>query len=1051
MSKQPLVSIVSITYNQEKYIREALDSFLMQKTNFPVEIIVSDDCSTDKTPDIIKEYADKHPDVIRPIYRKKNIGAIANSIATLRAAKGKYIALCEGDDFWTDPLKLQKQADFMEGHKNYALCFHTVRVFFENNEQKESTWPNIQDSSKVTINELLHENFIPLNSVMYRRQNYDSLPDNVMPLDWYLHCYHAKFGKIGFMNKTMSSYRRHSEGIWWESHNEDQAKLWQQHGLQYANRYVELLKIYDDKLQREIIYAGLSDALSNLVDVDKKFGDRLLKTALATFPDAIEPFIIKQYEMSNNQKEVIEQNNQEIERLNQAVVDLRGQVFKLRDELHAIHGSRVVGRIIRFRKYLGVWIPRIRSLPRTLPRRVKLLVVSVLSESQKKQAVKGKRRLRSAKNRLFSGIESRKIQHITVANHAIQPGSPLVSVVIPYYNLADTIDDTLDSLDLQTFRNFETIIVNDGSSEPDSIDKLERIKRDRPDIKVIDQKNQGVAAARNTGMKLARGRYVICLDADDMLDKTYIEKCSLILETSPDVSLVTTQMEVFGVVNEQFEHVPYDPKELYSNNMVITAAEFRRNALEVAGGYKSNIGYEDWEHWMNLAEHGFWGKSLLEPLFKYRTSLSSRYVEDKDIHWKNIKAIRSLHPNYRKNIKQLHAQRKNIKHLVDPKDAFVNMDQSDQFIQADAVKKNILITVPWMTFGGAETLIYNYCREVKDKFNLSFVTGLKSDNEWEYKFREITPSIYHLANLFEDERLYLEFVSSYIKTRNIDTLHIIHNGFTFDMLPELRKQHPKLTVVLTLFNDRVEYFDQSIEFSQFIDVFTSDNQKVTNHFLGETSSDNKTNVIPNGINCYDEFNPQLYDRPAQRESLGLADNELAVFFVGRLSVEKNPDVFLETAKKILKEKKQKQIKFFVIGDGPMRSVVEKRIKEIGSKNVTYLGYRAEVAQYFSAADIFVLPSAIEGFPLSILEAMAMKVAVIASDVGAVSEVINDGVDGFVIPPASVSHITETIKMLNNDPKRLQLIKKASRQKVEKKYSNRLLGANYQKLYNEASK
>ena len=131
MSKRPLVSVVSITYNQEKFIREALEGMVLQKTNFDFEIIVADDASTDATAAIIQEYADAYPGLIKPVLRKKNLGAIANSLSSLRLARGKYLALCEGDDYWTDENKLQKQVDFLEAHQDYALCFHPVRVFFD--------------------------------------------------------------------------------------------------------------------------------------------------------------------------------------------------------------------------------------------------------------------------------------------------------------------------------------------------------------------------------------------------------------------------------------------------------------------------------------------------------------------------------------------------------------------------------------------------------------------------------------------------------------------------------------------------------------------------------------------------------------------------------------------------------------------------------------------------------------------------------------------------------------------------------------------------------
>jgi glycosyltransferase involved in cell wall biosynthesis len=440
-----------------------------------------------------------------------------------------------------------------------------------------------------------------------------------------------------------------------------------------------------------------------------------------------------------------------------------------------------------------------------------------------------------------------------------------------------------------------------------------------------------------------------------------------------------------------------------------------------------------------------------ETLFRYRTAIESRYIADKDTHWRTIKDIRNLHPGHKKIIRMLLKKNGNIKHLVNPKTAFINTCGSDMYKKNNNSKVNVLIAIPWMTFGGAETLIVNFCNEIKDKFNLSFVTGLASSHEWEYKFIEITENVYHLNNLFKDDKLYIEFISNYITTRDINVLHIIHTSFVFEMLPELKKRHPNLKVIVTVFNDRAEHFENSVMMEEYIDTFTTDNSKVANLYRQKILKSKTVTVIPNGINSLNVFTPAVVDRQTERNQLGIKTNELAVFFIGRLSEEKNPDVFLKVANKIISNRKENNIKFFIIGDGVMRPEIEKTISDINSPNIKYLGYQSEVARYLSAADIFVLPSSVEGFPLSILEAMAMKVAVISSDVGAVSEVLEKDVDGFIVTPGSVNEIKDAILYLNNDRKQLDIFKQKSRRKVEAKYSNTILGQNYVKLYRDTLK
>ena len=148
--KKPLVVIRCTTYNHEAYIRDALDGFVMQQTNFPFVAVVHDDASTDNTAAIIREYASRYPEVILPIYETENqyskhdgsLRRIMNNACTATGAK--YIALCEGDDYWTDPSKLQKQVDFLEAHPEYSLCFHNAIVHYENKNIDDHLFADLQ-------------------------------------------------------------------------------------------------------------------------------------------------------------------------------------------------------------------------------------------------------------------------------------------------------------------------------------------------------------------------------------------------------------------------------------------------------------------------------------------------------------------------------------------------------------------------------------------------------------------------------------------------------------------------------------------------------------------------------------------------------------------------------------------------------------------------------------------------------------------------------------------------------------------------------------------
>lgn len=215
-----LVQIEVMTYNQAKYINQCLDGILMQKTNFKFEILLHDDASTDGTSEIIKEYEKKYPDIIKPIYQKENQfskNVYINKTYNYPRLRAKYLAVCEGDDYWCDELKLQKQVDFMESHHDYALCYHPAKMIYEGGSHKPIIIGKSKHKNPQPYYNLLKANYIPANSVMYRaeylKQELPDYPECIYPGDWYNHIVVSSHGKIGYLPDVMYVYRWHSQGI----------------------------------------------------------------------------------------------------------------------------------------------------------------------------------------------------------------------------------------------------------------------------------------------------------------------------------------------------------------------------------------------------------------------------------------------------------------------------------------------------------------------------------------------------------------------------------------------------------------------------------------------------------------------------------------------------------------------------------------------------------------------------------------------------------------------------------------------------------------------
>lgn len=212
-----VVSISCITYNHAPFIRQCLDGFMMQKTDFAFEVLIHDDASTDGTTEIIKEYEARYPDVIKPIYEEENQwvkGRRGSAVFNFPRARGKYIALCEGDDYWTDPLKLQKQVDFLEENLDYLMCSHFREVYNQNTNElsfNEELRGVVYDLNSLITGEWF---FQPVTVVFRKSACDESLTKHKVITDVILYYHILKKGKGICLPEKMAVYRIHYGGIW---------------------------------------------------------------------------------------------------------------------------------------------------------------------------------------------------------------------------------------------------------------------------------------------------------------------------------------------------------------------------------------------------------------------------------------------------------------------------------------------------------------------------------------------------------------------------------------------------------------------------------------------------------------------------------------------------------------------------------------------------------------------------------------------------------------------------------------------------------------------
>jgi glycosyltransferase involved in cell wall biosynthesis len=223
----PLVSISCLAFNHEEFIRRTLEGFVMQETDFVFEVLIHDDASTDRTADIIREYQTQYPEIIKPIFQTENQwrkGNRGSAVHNFPRAKGKYIALCEGDDYWTDPTKLQRQVDFLESHADYSLVAENGLVL--NSEKNTEYKFNDIEETDITIRQLLGKRKFPTASVMFRSAYLDaSFYKLKYKGDIILWCYLASKGKIRYLPNISSVYSRGLHGMVLSSRNMEWALM----------------------------------------------------------------------------------------------------------------------------------------------------------------------------------------------------------------------------------------------------------------------------------------------------------------------------------------------------------------------------------------------------------------------------------------------------------------------------------------------------------------------------------------------------------------------------------------------------------------------------------------------------------------------------------------------------------------------------------------------------------------------------------------------------------------------------------------------------------
>ncbi len=614
-----------------------------------------------------------------------------------------------------------------------------------------------------------------------------------------------------------------------------------------------------------------------------------------------------------------------------------------------------------------------------------------------------------------------------------------LSILTPFYNTSEIFLETVQSVLGQSFREWEWIIVDDGSDKTPALDLLAKVAKEDCRIRVVRQTNQGPSSARNNAFEHSSARYVCLLDSDDLLEPTFLEKAIWFLESQPAFSFCNSWTVHFG--NQEFlwtAGFERGPGFLKANSGPPIAV-IRSEAFRAAGGFDDSIrlGHEDWDFWLGLAATGHWGHTLPEYLAWYRVSEHGRFAQfaaDRSASRDFLKFIRKKHAGLNKQFPSP-AFRPQI-----PYESLPNNAPFKNHFDRSSAPPNILFLIPWMVTGGADRVNLDWIGGlIQAGFHVSVCATLKAQHEWLTEFTALTPDVFILPNFLHLSD-FPRFIVYLIQSRNIDTVLISHCTLGYQLLPYLRASCPGVAFVDLSHVEEPHWLNGGhprfgVGYQDMLDL-----NIVTTDWLRKWMVER--GAEPSRIElCYSGIPPgsppeRREQGRAIRASLGLSPQIPLLVFAGRLCTQKNPQLLV----RVLHELKLQGCSFHcvVVGDGELRPVLEKLIRKCRlGDSVTMLGAlpHKQWMKVVAASDIFFLPSRYEGISVALYEAMAMGSVPVMSAIGGLQELVTPdcGIlvpqDGEGLPPFAAA-----LRFLIENPERRLVLANVGQRRISEFFS-----------------
>ena len=569
----------------------------------------------------------------------------------------------------------------------------------------------------------------------------------------------------------------------------------------------------------------------------------------------------------------------------------------------------------------------------------------------------------------------------------------LVSIIITCRNHGKYLPEALAAAKAQTLISRDIIIVDDGSTAAETVELLDKLETET-DLIVLRQVERDVPSARDIGIRQARGEFICCLDAGDLMDPTYLECAIARLLADRSTGFAYPYVRFLGDLEDVWRAEDFDIDRAILGSFTAVSAVFRRDDWRQIGGYSTAMrdSSGDTAFWVRLASLGRRGHVIQRPLAAHRRLDRALTHDAKEMHEELPSPALIRRAFGEPGFRQL------LKRIAPPERSDGNPFTKLKQAIARPEKPGLLVVVPWLRRGGAEVLLLSLLRGLSPQWHIVLATTEDDAHHMHSEVAAVVPEIFHLAATLQqaDRTAFLAYL---IDTRAVTHCLSSQSAWHLAQLPELKKQFPNLRAANILHNhvpDRV--FRAALGAGSALDRHLAVSGAVVDTLKASGIPETRIKEIANGIDVEPGAGAAKH-RSAIRAELGVPDDARLLLWVGRFGEEKRPGLFVEIVAALSADPSLQAI---MAGEGPLEASVDSAIRHFGvAMRIQRLGHRdrAEVTRLMAAADILVLTSAVEGMPLTVLEALAAGCPVASVNVGDVARVIRPGFNGILTEPS----------------------------------------------------